>query len=143
MKTRVLSVVLGLAAALFAAGCAHRGVPSGAVPAACGTAPAAPQNGVQSYLTDASLRGRICVSRSGLRPTPTGTVEGWAEVRNLTDHHVAVEMRMDFVDMRGEPVGWASGWSRLTLGPGTIMTYNEHSTDTTATGAILEIREAR
>jgi hypothetical protein len=89
-------------------------------------------------------RGKIAVEKTGSRRTETGSVEAWALLRNRTDHPFQIEGRVQFFDESEAPIGGPSAWQRIFLGPNSVATYRENSTNTDRVRYYyIEIREGR
>lgn len=86
---------------------------------------------------------RITAEKHGIRPTPTGTSEVWAVLRNHTDHDYAVEARTRFFADGGMPVDADPVWKRVMVPANAVATYKEKSTTTEKLQYRVEVRQAK
>ena len=94
-------------------------------------------------LVDASLQGKIAIEASNWDRTATGNAQVWVQIRNRTDYFLQVEARTQFYAASGAPLGKASAWQRIQLGPNAHDTYRENSLQSAVGSYSVEIREGR
>ena len=86
---------------------------------------------------------RITADKHGIRRTPTGTAQVWAELRNHTDYDYVVEARTRFYASDGMPVDTDPVWKRLTVSANAVTTYKEKSISTGELQYRVEVRQAK
>ena len=94
-------------------------------------------------IVDLSIGNKIAVEASNWSRTATGTASVWVQLRNRTDHPLAVECRTQFFDVNGGPIEGPTAWQRVILGPNTTSPYRENSARTDVQYYYVEIREGR
>lgn len=88
-------------------------------------------------------RSAIAVESTGVKRTPTDTLEVWAILRNRTTVPLQVEARTSFYDTAQAPAGPASVWKRVFLQPNSTNQYLERSLDVDVSYYRIEVREGR
>lgn len=95
-------------------------------------------------LLDNGLDLKVKAQTTNAKRTPTGTVEAWAVLKNLTGEQVMVEGRVWFFDQEEQPVEGPTAWKRLFIPPNSMATYRENSTKVMEVGYYyIEVREGR
>ncbi len=88
--------------------------------------------------------GKIAIESQGARRTPTGTVEGFAVIRNRTDYPLQIEARIQFFDADKVPVEGPTAWQRVYLEANSVNSYREASTRVhDVAHFLIEVREGR
>ena len=96
---------------------------------------------ISVMLLDANLPGLVTVESSNVRRAPSGLVEAWALLRNLTNQALQLEARVQFFNQRREPVEGPTAWTRLYLPPHGRQAYRGRSSG--APGIALYYIEVR
>ncbi len=87
---------------------------------------------------------RVSVESSSSHRTPTGTLEVWAVLRNMTDYPMQIEGRTQFFDRDQVPLAAPTSWTRVHLPANSTATYRGLSTHADEVGYYtVEIREGR
>jgi hypothetical protein len=95
-------------------------------------------------LLDDGLDMKVKAQTTNAKRSPTGTVEVWAVLKNLTNEQIMVEGRVWFFDQDEQPVEGPTAWKRLFIPPKSMATYKELSTKVTEVGYYyIEVREGR
>jgi uncharacterized protein YcfL len=95
-------------------------------------------------LIDDGLDMKVKAQTTNAKRSPTGTVEAWAVLKNLTNEQIMVEGRVWFFDQDEQPVEGPTAWKRLFIPPNSMATYRELSTKVMEIGYYyIEVREGR
>lgn len=91
--------------------------------------------------TDTTVK--ITIESSGVRNTPSGTIEVWAMLRNRTDYDLQVEGMASFYDNGQAPLDDRSAWKRVYIPANGTALYKESSISNLAQHFMVEFREGR
>lgn len=86
---------------------------------------------------------KVTIESSGVRNTPTGTIEVWAMLRNRTDHDLQIEGMTSFFDNGQAPLDDRSAWKRVYIPANGTALYKESSLSNLAQHFMVELREGR
>jgi hypothetical protein len=77
-------------------------------------------------VVDASLKGRLMITRVGSEPSPNNLLTVFAGLKNKTDHLLKLEVQTIYKDSMGNPLNSGS-WIGLTLKPHEEKEYRSTS----------------
>lgn len=100
-----------------------------------GPEPSAPMN--------APGKKKVSITEHNSRPTATGTLEVWMQIRNHTDYPLQVQARARFFDKDRSPTEETSNWDRVQLPAQSYETYRTFSTSPNAQWYYIEVREGQ
>ncbi|MFQ5646149.1 MAG: hypothetical protein ACE5GM_04405 [bacterium] len=94
-------------------------------------------------ILDDAITEKFAIESTLAKRTPTGTVEAWARLHNLSDQPVQVEASTQFFGMDKAPVEPATAWKRLYFTPNGTVSYSEKSVKKEANHYLIQIRAVK